>query len=253
MRALLSALLLACLAATAAAQPALSVSADPYDGEGDAPLVIRNVGTAPVSIDSIAFGWEVDRFGIGANVFVTTFNGGVPHQSFASCLPRWPCQGDISSAAGTLAPQDSLQIDLYRLCAICNRRDGAQQIGFDRDTLKLYYAGLAEPLRVIVTGFRPAGVAGEASPDAAHLDLSVSPNPAAALGTVHLSVAEPAASATATVYDALGRRVAVLHDGPLAAGPHDFALDTAALAPGVYVVRVVTAGSAAARVVTVAR
>jgi hypothetical protein len=43
------------------------------------------------------------------------------------------------------------------------------------------------------------------------------------------------------VFDALGRRVAVLHDGALAAGPHVFDLDGAALPSGVYSVRVVGA------------
>ena len=33
-------------------------------------------------------------------------------------------------------------------------------------------------------------------------------------------------------------RVAVLHDGPLGAGAHDFALDAASFAPGLYVVHV---------------
>lgn len=67
MRALLSAtVLMACLAATAAAQPVLSVSADPYDGSGAAPLVIRNAGPAPLSIDSIAFRAGPDAAGGGA-------------------------------------------------------------------------------------------------------------------------------------------------------------------------------------------
>ena len=39
------------------------------------------------------------------------------------------------------------------------------------------------------------------------------------------------------VYDVLGREVAVLHDGPLRAGEHAFALRAGALAPGLYVVR----------------
>ena len=45
---------------------------------------------------------------------------------------------------------------------------------------------------------------------------------------------------------ALGRRVAVLHEGPLAAGTHAVALDASRLAPGVYVVRAVGVGGATA-------
>lgn len=88
--------------------------------------------------------------------------------------------------------------------------------------------------------------------------LSVYPNPAASRGTVRVSVSAAAERATATVYDALGRRVAVLHDGPLGVGAHDLALDVSWLAPGLYVVEVrvrpeVGAAWTEVRRVTVAR
>ncbi|HLT45756.1 MAG TPA: T9SS type A sorting domain-containing protein [Rubricoccaceae bacterium] len=52
------------------------------------------------------------------------------------------------------------------------------------------------------------------------------------------------------VFDAVGRRVALLHAGPLAAGPHVFEVDGARLPSGVYVVRVTgTRGAAAERLV----
>ena len=50
--------------------------------------------------------------------------------------------------------------------------------------------------------------------------------------------------ARVALYDVLGREVAVAAQGERAAGPHTVALDTAGLAPGVYVVRVVTGGTA---------
>ena len=59
-----------------------------------------------------------------------------------------------------------------------------------------------------------------------------------ALSTVRVSVSTPAHSAVASVYDALGRRVGVLHEGPLSAGAHDFTLAASSLAPSVYVVQV---------------
>ena len=100
-----------------------------------------------------------------------------------------------------------------------------------------------------------------AKPDGtAALDgVSMWPNPASGRGTVRLAVSTAARHAAAWVYDALGRRVAVLHDGPLSPGAHDFAFDAAALAPGVYVVqvRVTPSGDGAAwtdvRRVTVVR
>ena len=68
-------------------------------------------------------------------------------------------------------------------------------------------------------------------------EVTAWPNPASDRGTVRVSVSGPV-SAVASVYDALGRRVAVLHDGPLAAGAHDFAFEASRLAPGVYVINV---------------
>jgi hypothetical protein len=43
--------------------------------------------------------------------------------------------------------------------------------------------------------------------------------------------------AEVSLFDVRGRRVAVVHDGPLAAGRHAFRLATAALPSGVYLLR----------------
>ena len=67
--------------------------------------------------------------------------------------------------------------------------------------------------------------------------LSAYPNPTAGRGTVRVSAAAPG-PVTVSVFDALGRRVAVLYDGMLMAGVHDLPLAAEALAPGVYVVHV---------------
>ncbi len=50
-----------------------------------------------------------------------------------------------------------------------------------------------------------------------------------------------------SVFDALGREVAVLAAGERAAGAHEARLDAARLAPGVYVVRLEAAGRAVTR------
>ena len=50
------------------------------------------------------------------------------------------------------------------------------------------------------------------------------------------------------MFDVLGRRVAVLHAGVLAAGAHAF--ETASLPPGVYVVRAQSASETATQKVT---
>ncbi len=89
-------------------------------------------------------------------------------------------------------------------------------------------------------------VAGEAVAPAKRPTVDASPNPFAERTTVTVSTSSPG-PARVTVMDALGRRVAVLHDGPLAAGTHRFALATQALASGVYLVTVRTAEATAVR------
>ena len=59
---------------------------------------------------------------------------------------------------------------------------------------------------------------------------------------------------TVAVYDALGRRVARLHGGMLAAGQvHRFAFDAAGLPSGLYVIRAIGERFAAARRVVLVR
>ena len=101
-------------------------------------------------------------------------------------------------------------------------------------------------------------VAGESGPDDAaealpsSVRLAAWPNPTSGRVTVEVSV--PAAGTVrAEVVDALGRCVAVLHDGPLAAGVHALPLDGSRLPSGVYVVRLQAGDTAAVRRLTVVR
>ena len=89
-------------------------------------------------------------------------------------------------------------------------------------------------------------------PDAGALDLTVAgANPTGGAVSLTLSV-DVARDVRVVVYDAVGRRVAVLHDGPLAAGLHPVAgqLDVAS---GAYLVRAETEGASVARRLTVVR
>lgn len=62
-------------------------------------------------------------------------------------------------------------------------------------------------------------------------------NPTAGTVRLRLTLGQPAA-ARVDVFDAAGRRVATLHDGPLSASvAHPLSLDTRGLAAGVYTVR----------------
>ena len=79
------------------------------------------------------------------------------------------------------------------------------------------------------------------------------PNPFAERAQFALEVAE-AQDVRVIVYDVMGRTVATLHDGPLAAGTrHGFALDGASLASGVYLVRVAGDRFAETRRITLIR
>ena len=102
-------------------------------------------------------------------------------------------------------------------------------------------------------GFDVPPVADEAGPSTEAATLALpAPNPTT--GSVRLGVSLAAAGpARLTVHDALGRRVAVAWDGPLAAGAHALAWDAAAVASGVYVVRLEAAGLVRTRTVVVTR
>ena len=90
------------------------------------------------------------------------------------------------------------------------------------------------------------GVAGAAALSAPR------PNPTAGGAALALDLATPA-PVSVGVFDALGRRVAVLADGPLGAGAHSLRLADGVLAAGVYVVRAEVRGEDAAAVVLTQR
>src|SRR5690606_5119024 len=96
-------------------------------------------------------------------------------------------------------------------------------------------------------------VASEPGPEGEEgLGLSVQPNPARRSASVVLTLPEPG-EVSISLYDVLGRRVAVLHDGRLAAGEHALPLDVRGLPPGVYVVRVSSGYEIATRPLTLLR
>ncbi|MDX1421171.1 MAG: T9SS type A sorting domain-containing protein, partial [Rubricoccaceae bacterium] len=64
------------------------------------------------------------------------------------------------------------------------------------------------------------------------------PNPFAGGARLSLGLAS-AQDVRITVHDVLGRRVALLHDGPMSPGAHRLVLDGATLPAGIYIVRAV--------------
>ena len=84
------------------------------------------------------------------------------------------------------------------------------------------------------------------------LSLGVHPNPVRGRATVPFTL-PTASSVRLSVVDVLGREVAVLSDGPQAAGSHEARLDAAGLASGVYVVVLRTDAERTVRRITVVR
>lgn len=79
------------------------------------------------------------------------------------------------------------------------------------------------------------------------------PNPFRSQARLELALAEARAHVAVEAFDVLGRRVAVLHEGLLAAGRHALALDAAGLPAGVYLVRASGDGLDLAQRVTLLR
>lgn len=82
---------------------------------------------------------------------------------------------------------------------------------------------------------------GSATPQAFRLEPPF-PNPFGAQTTVTFTLPETA-QVRLEVYDALGRRVAVLADGPRGAGSHDVTFSGGSLPPGLYLVRLTASGA----------
>ncbi|MEM7786151.1 MAG: chondroitinase-B domain-containing protein [Bacteroidota bacterium] len=114
---------------------------------------------------------------------------------------------------------------------------------------------LYAPLTAADVGPEAVGATASEPRDPARRGLSLAlagPNPVRTRTTLLLTV-EAAASVEVALFDALGRRVAVLHEGPLAAGGHPLALDAASLASGVYLVRAATEAGMESQTLTVVR
>ena len=106
---------------------------------------------------------------------------------------------------------------------------------------------LAQPLVVISKPFQ-TGADGAAPAGAVTLGAN-EPNPFRASTAIRFAL--PAAShVRLEVFDALGRRVATLVDGPLEAGPHTRTWDGDAAGSGLYVVRLVADGQTFTRTMT---
>ena len=229
----LAALILFAHAAPSSAQP-LTVTPNPFDASGSAPLVIRNDTAAPVRFDSLSFTRSVPYSAIGWFIRYTVdtpdgLSGGLMY-----CEIRFQRPADAGASSGgepscgygtenlfgrVLAPGGRIVFETFNLK--CGQCLGAALLD---DTMFLFSDGspTGQPVAIRNGGFSAA----EDAPLPAA--VSASPNPAS--GAVRLTL--PAASRV-RVTDALGREVA-LRDVP-AGGVVE--IDVSAWAPGVYVAR----------------
>ena len=100
--------------------------------------------------------------------------------------------------------------------------------------------------------FAPSITPTAADPKVNGFGLSAGPNPASETVSIRLDLPRDG-NAAVTVYDALGRRVKLLHEGALAAGTHLLSFDARTLPNGVYLVRAAAFGNSANHRVTVVR
>lgn len=113
------------------------------------------------------------------------------------------------------------------------------------------FNGLSGVIRQSLT-FEPTPVATESAPGDGLRLAPPSPNPSA--GSVRLAATLPESGAVRVeVLDALGRTVALVHDGPVAAGDAAWTWDASGQPAGVYVVRLVAGGAVRTQRVTVVR
>lgn len=118
------------------------------------------------------------------------------------------------------------------------------------------WGGTDAPSELVAFYVGGSGVSTDREPSTGALRTSALsaafPNPFRASARLTMKLAE-AQAVTAMAYDALGRRVAVLHDGPLAAGDHTITFEGAGLPGGLYLVRVTGTTFSATRHVALVR
>jgi hypothetical protein len=134
---------------------------------------------------------------------------------------------------------------------------GAASIGLTATGNQLWYQGSTVSLTGDGPGGEPEGA--EAVPSALGTEtadalalLPPAPNPFRGATTLRFTLAVPGA-VRLTVYDALGRAVAVLVDETREAGPHTAAFDASALPSGAYLVRLEVGGRALTQRLTLLR
>jgi nitrite reductase/ring-hydroxylating ferredoxin subunit len=194
----------------------------------------------------------------GSKIFVVP---GVMHPDPQSEIVVTRQAGNTFSALSAVCTHAGCQVDPYnaaiqRLPCPCHgsmfRLDGTVAQGPAVRPLQRFTATYDASSNSVFVDL-PDFVSAEAGADAPVLDLAPpAPHPVTTEARLRYTLPAPG-PVRVEVFDAAGRRVAVLVDGLQAAGPHSAAWDARATAPGTYVVRLTAAGEVRTRAVTVAR
>ena len=242
LRSTLAFVLVLLAAPLASAQGGLTATPNPYDATASTSLAILNATAESVTFDSLRVASTLRDESGGSAIYLPyqILRGDQWMSGVIGCTQNGPCvdYGDLFGWA--LAPTDSVTV---QPSLSCPTRSSGRPAGGVGDTLLVYSGGSADRLVIEINSL--FCVASEPAPEALTLDLTLSPNPTRSFSV--LALALPAlGSARIVAVDALGREVAVLHDGP---SPEALTLrvDTSAWPVGLYVVRA-SAGERAASV-----
>ena len=231
------------------AQGVVTLDGGPHSGELRASVDDNRPGgvSAGVWASTDGISWRrIGRSNNGAGVTLQALPGGrlLAYNAGNDILRASDDGGATWRSLGRVDPSRP-NSDLLRLYDIALGPDG-----------RLYAAVTARPGVPYAGVYRTVApylaVTEEPAPSAGDSALRVEPNPATGHAAARWRQAS-AGAARVSVYDARGREVLVLAEGHRQPGEHTAEVDTSALAPGVYVVRVASAEGVASASFTVAR
>lgn len=219
----------------------------PAENPGDGTSGSCSVGPDNVQRDSFPFYTNTSADTYSLHLYYESFQSGYVYLYRDTFAPEDPCAGIFVFGYAPLANIYDIHLDALRQYYFVTSEDELFIGGGS------FQASIYGPTGAVITqGMSPgATTAGEPGTPPPALALAVAPNPVAAHAAVTLTL-DHGADVTVAVYDALGRRVATLADGVLAAGPHPLDLDAAGLPAGAYLVRATGDGVALAHPLTVA-
>ena len=227
-------------------------SNDPDAPSTEVPLRLV-VGDATAPVASVEPGSVEMDVAVGASgqAEVTVRNVGGGDMDWSLAIPTTQDWLSVDATPGTLAPGESATVALTATPQSQHGPGDELTGGFTVETTDPNQPQIDVAVTMKVTG-STAGEDGLGF-EGPYLLQAVSPNPAGRTARAALTVRD-AQPVRAEVLDLLGRRVALVHDGPVAAGERvALELDASALSAGAYVLRVTGAAFATAQRITVAR